>query len=400
MAKITKRYCEGKKSPYQLSWIERGNRHSRFFQTEELRDEFIKSNGYLEKQSFEALLTLDNDTISDIARIESMRGSTTFKEIWEFWARNHKAKRVLTLWDACDEYVRDMIQEEKAIPEHIRHVRKILEALVDSFGDRFVEDINRGELEVWLKSLPYSPVTKKNYRSSLCAAWRWFENHEIVDKNIARQLDCPAIEYGEIGILTVEETERLFRANENVDPEVCGLMALGLFAGMRTSAISRVAYDEIKMREGILTPAEKTKKQRRNYIENLPDNIWAWLERTPQTAFNWCERKWKKRKETALHRAGLLVNGKQLKIADKYGNFPKKKIPPHNAFRHSFASYHVAWKRDFQDTALIMSHKGTDILFKHYRGVAKKEDAERFFDIYPTGYKKPIEGPTEIAKVA
>ena len=73
---------------------------------------------------------------------------------------------------------------------------------------------------------------------------------------------------GEIGILTVEETERLFRANEKIDPEVCGLMALGLFAGMRTSAIPRVDYNEITMRQGILTPAEKTKKNRRNYIEN------------------------------------------------------------------------------------------------------------------------------------
>ena len=44
------------------------------------------------------------DTISDIARIESMRGKITFREIWEFWERNHTAKHVLKLWDACDEY--------------------------------------------------------------------------------------------------------------------------------------------------------------------------------------------------------------------------------------------------------------------------------------------------------
>ena len=86
----------------------------------------------------------------------------------------------------------------------------------------------------------------------------------------------------------------------------------------------------------------------------------------------------------ALRRAGLLVNGRNLrdwKIIEK--PFVKK-IPPKNAFRHSFASYHVAWKRDFQDTALIMSHKGTDILFKHYRGNATKEEAEKYFNIFPS----------------
>lgn len=388
MARITKRYCEGRKSPYQLAWIEQGKRMSRFFETEELRDEFLRLNGFLEKQSFEALMSLDDNTIADIARIDSLRGETSFKEIWEFWAKHHKAKRVITLWDACDEYIRDMQENDKADKEHIRHVRRILETLVETFGDRFIQDIKRDELEAWLNALQFAPVTKKNYRSTLCASWKWFEKHELVEKNIAKQLDCPDIEMGEIGIFTVEEAEKLLRANEKIDPEVCGLIALGLFAGMRTSAIARVTYDEITMRQGILTPAEKTKKNRRNYIENLPDNLWAWLERTPKTAFNWCERKWKKRREAALRRAGLLVNGVQLKTPDKNGNLPKKKLPPHNAMRHSFASYHVAWKRDFQDTALIMSHKGTDILFKHYRGIATKENAEKYFDISPSGYMK------------
>ena len=384
MAKITKRYCEGRKSPYQLFWIEGGVRHSRFFETEEARDDFLRLNGHLDKRSFEALLGIDENTISDISYIESIRGNVSFRDMWEFWAKNHKTKRVLTLWDACDEYLRDMRKTEKAKPEHIRHVRRVLEVLVESFGDRLLQDISRKELETWLKSLKFAPVTIKNWRSNITAAWNWFEKNELIEKNIAKGLELPKIEMGEIGILTVEETERLFRANEKIDPEVCGLMALGLFAGMRTSAIPRVDYNEITMRQGILTPAEKTKKNRRNYIENLPDNLWAWLERTPKSAFGWCERKWKKRRESALRRAGLLVNGKQLKTPDENGKFPQKRIPPHNAFRHSFASYHVAWKRDFQDTALIMSHKGTDILFKHYRGVATKEDAEKYFKIYPS----------------
>lgn len=52
MAKITKRYCEGRKSPYQLFWIEDGVRHSRFFETEEAREDFLRLNGHLDKRSF------------------------------------------------------------------------------------------------------------------------------------------------------------------------------------------------------------------------------------------------------------------------------------------------------------------------------------------------------------
>lgn len=135
MAKITKRYCEGRKSPYQLFWIEDSVRHSRFFETEEARDDFLRLNGHLDKRSFEALLGIDENTISDISYIESIRGNVSFRDMWEFWAKNHKLRRVLTLWDACDEYLRDMRKAEKAKPEHIRHVRRVLEVLVESFGD-------------------------------------------------------------------------------------------------------------------------------------------------------------------------------------------------------------------------------------------------------------------------
>ena len=77
---------------------------------------------------------IDENTISDISYIESIRGNVSFRDMWEFWAKSHKTKRVLTLWDACDEYLRDMHKTEKAKPEHIRHVRRVLEVLIESFG--------------------------------------------------------------------------------------------------------------------------------------------------------------------------------------------------------------------------------------------------------------------------
>lgn len=40
-----------------------------------------------------------------------------------------------------------MRKTKKAKPEHIRHVRRVLEVLVESFGDRLLQDISRKELE-------------------------------------------------------------------------------------------------------------------------------------------------------------------------------------------------------------------------------------------------------------
>ena len=124
----------------------------------------------------------------------------------------------------------------------------------ETFGDVFLDHISRKELVAWINKLPYSGQTKTNYKDIIRAAWSYFDDREWLSKNVAVKLPVERIVRGEIGILKVEEVEQLLRANENYDPEICGLMALGLFAGMRSSAITRVAYEEINFKErGIKT---------------------------------------------------------------------------------------------------------------------------------------------------
>lgn len=383
MAKIIKKYYADRKSPFALSWSEGQKRVSRFFETEEERDKFLESHSYLTEECFNALFQLRQETLADILYIESKRQDVSFKELWNFWQKHHKNRVSITVWDACNNYIKDMRTNDKASDEHIRHVIRILEKFCENFGDKLLTNITRKDLEKWLAYLPYSNVTKKNYRSTIRASFTFFENNDYIEKNIAKALPCPTIIREEIKFLSVKEAEHLLRANEKDDPEVCGLLALGLFGGMRSSAIPRVAYEEITFGQGILTPADKTKKGRRNYIENLPENLWAWLAQTPKTAYGWSERKWKKRKENAFRRAGMLLNATDVKKLNAQGKKATLMIPPKNAIRHSFASYHVAWKRDFQDTALIMSHKGTGILFEHYRGNTTEEEAKKYFNIYP-----------------
>ena len=79
MGKIIKKYCEGRRSPFQLSWSDKGKRMSRFFDTEDARDDFLREFSYLDDLSFQGLVTIDKDAIEDIARIETMRGSIYLK---------------------------------------------------------------------------------------------------------------------------------------------------------------------------------------------------------------------------------------------------------------------------------------------------------------------------------
>ena len=96
------------------------------------------------------------------------------------------------------------------------------------------------------------------------------------------------------------------------------------------------------------------------------------------------------RRAEAYKWAGLLVesddiayeNRKRQEQGKPLVNW-KPRFPPKNCLRHSFATYHVALHRDPGKTALILSHRNQEVLYQHYLGIATKEQAERYFDIWP-----------------
>jgi integrase len=60
---------------------------------------------------------------------------------------------------------------------------------------------------------------------------------------------------------------------------------------------------------------------------------------------------------------------------------------PSNALRHSFASYHLAHFRDAAKLALELGHSGQDLIFRHYRELAKPDEAEKYWNIRPEAQK-------------
>lgn len=54
-----------------------------------------------------------------------------------------------------------------------------------------------------------------------------------------------------------------------------------------------------------------------------------------------------------------------------------------NAARHSFTSYHLAMFEDAPKTSMQLGHRIPDVLYDHYRGLATKRNAEKYWDIQP-----------------
>src|SRR5439155_23210649 len=64
---------------------------------------------------------------------------------------------------------------------------------------------------------------------------------------------------------------------------------------------------------------------------------------------------------------------------------------PHNALRHSFASYHLAHFNDAAALALELGHTSAHLVFQHYRQLVRPKQAERYWKITPAvGSKKVV----------
>lgn len=314
-------------------------------------------------------------------------------EVMQFWlASNRPNLKPKPFDEAIPAYLQYLEAMERELA-YRKHVAAHLQDFSKSLGsNRKVHEITHQMIADYIFGLPYKPVTKRHYKRSIGGAYAWWIEQGWAMDNPAKKVRTPEVITPEPGILSVKEMEKLFQANEKVDPEICGLLALGAFAGMRSSAISKVEYHEIDFgQRGIHTPAEKTKKRRRQWIEGLPDNLWKWLEQTPESAFQLTHRQFMHRRSEALKRAGLLIEADDIAYENRKRQERgkplvkwKPKCPPKNCFRHSFVTYHVALYRDAGKTALLVSHRNQQILFQHYLGIANKEQAERYFQIVPS----------------
>ncbi len=312
-------------------------------------------------------------------------------EVYRFYIRHTQTgRKTVPLADAARSYLQMLVETGRAVA-YVSHARKALEDFAEELGSHDVADYDAEAIRGHLYGLNYSPVTIRHRRGHLLCAFAWWTEQGWIDENPVEKVKRPNVVSGEPGILPVADMERLFRANEKVDPGICGILALGAFAGMRTSAIGRLDFEELDFgQRGILTPACKTKKRRRQWIEGLPENLWKWLERTPPEIFALDGRQLLHRRAEAFKRAGLLIEADDIAYENRKREARGEPLvtwqpthPPKNCLRHSFATYHVALHRDPGKTALILSHRNQQVLYQHYLGIATSAEAEKYFRILP-----------------
>jgi integrase len=151
------------------------------------------------------------------------------------------------------------------------------------------------------------------------------------------------------------------RESEKSDKSLTPRLAIGFFAGIRPTELSKLTAADIDLAAKVIHVRPEVAKCGRPRHVTISDNLAAWLTRYPFDATN----SFDERRAKVCKAAGV----------EKW---------PNDAMRHTFATYHLAMYQDAGKTSFELGHeRDSKLLYKHYAGLAGKKDAERFWELRP-----------------
>jgi integrase len=321
--------------------------------------------------------SLRAEAIACQKRLDSL-GATLTQAVNEYFARHDKRScsvPVKDAWAACDLEFERRAKGEEITREHLWGARTIGRQLSEQFGEQYICDLSPAKISEWFVSLPVSARTRKSYRVRLSGIFAYAVRKGWIDSNPIEKIQAPSPRDKEPGILTPEQANALILgASEEILPSI----AIGLFAGLRVAEISRLDWSAIHFEKRLITVSASISKTAQRRHVPISDNLLAWLAPYRGSIGPVSPVGSKRLLCEARHKAGLgawATDGKK------------------NALRHSYCSYHRALSESNEQTSMHAGHSSTSTLLRHYTHLVEREDAVRYFGIYPTQ-------PDNIIKIA
>ena len=365
-------YTSGKKSWGVDAGKIKGKRHRRFFpskgEAKTYADQILTARRNHGAQAF---------ALTEVQRFEAVEAFSKLKnfdvslaEVVDSYLKRFDPKvGPVPVGQVIDELLKKKIQNNNK-PRYIQTLKCILGIFSQSFGGKPICELGQDEIDNWLNSRKIVLVTRNNYLRSLSVLFKFAANRGYCSENIISKIDRAIIDTPPPGILTVEQASRIL-AVASADPEL-GLLpgiTIGLFAGLRSCELKQIKWEEINLSTGnIEVTAEKSKSRRRRLVTVSP-NLLAWLK-------------------PFAHEHGLLLPPNWYGRLRRLKELANIQDWPDNAMRHSFASYHYARHQSADKTAFQLGHQDTKILFEHYRELVTREEAKRYWSLFPDKVSK------------
>lgn len=293
----------------------------------------------------------------------AVHGKRPVDAFTHFLAHLERCKTSITVAALCDKFQALKTKENKS-RRYLDDLHYRLGILAGEFGGRIAADVSTDDVSAWLAGMNAAPQTVKNYRTIARSLFSYGVTLKACAENPVDRAFMPTKAETEVGILTVAQAAALLKAAHD-RPEILPAIAIGLFGGVRDAEIHRLDWSEIGFESGFITiTPKKAKKKARRLIELRPA-LRAWLEPLRQIS------------------GPVWPAGERGRILHEAAREAAGITPwPHNALRHSFASYALAKWKNAAALALEMGNSAT-VLMEHYREIVMPKDAEAYWSLTP-----------------
>ncbi len=363
---------------YCVTWPKIGpGRNRRFFKEKSQAEAFLEQKKIEERNYGTAGLAFTESQRSEYLECSKILQpfGVTLRDAVKFFLPHLKtANRSCSVAELAKEHIATK-KADGVSTRYLADLRSKLGQFSATFGEKSVAEMTATDIDLWLRRLSsvgtgrgLSPTTRNNFRRVLLSTFNFAHNRGYSATNPAntsakaKEIEKP------VGILTPAETARLL---ESCSACLLAFVAIGAFAGLRRSEIERLDWSDVDLETGFIeVKAINAKSARRRSVKIQP-NLRKWLELVKRPNGQVAPRAYEQLLAEARQHAGI-------------------QIWPHNALRHSFASYHLEYFKNTAALALELGHTNSSLVFQHYRQVVKPQQAESYWGIVPSPRNKKV----------
>jgi integrase len=279
------------------------------------------------------------------------------------------------------EVVQEMLAEKTSKGREKRTLDDLRNRLTRFAGDFQcpIATVTKSDIQQWLDKLGTSERDKLNFRSKVGTLFKWAWRRDYVLLNPVEKTEKPEADNGEIEIYSAIEMQRLIDAATRHCKDYLPCLLIGGFAGLRSSEIERLTWEDISLTRGYIKASAKKRGTPSRRLVPIQPNLAAWLA-------DYADKKglvWTGKHDQFSDAQQEVAEATRINADTEKGIEAAEPVAwKHNGLRHSFISYRLAILQDDAKTALEAGNS-KDMLHQHYKELATPEEAKVWFDIAP-----------------
>lgn len=372
---------------YMVTWWAEGKRNRRAIAdlTEARREARRIARDLADGRA--SMVAVSNKELSYFRDLENKMGGAPLSEAVNLWLQTSENKLPkITVNEIVKEMLNIKLNDTFIEKRQKQTLRVRWGKFEKAFAGRVISTIKAKELDSFLANPEWQPRTRQHYRGAISMIFDYAKRKDYLEPDKdhqAEKTETIRVNDARLESWSVEDMALILKhATERTTPWI----VLGAFAGVRSSEIDRMSWEDIDwssnliLIKGKLVGGAKTRANNDRAIA-MTANLKAWL-----SPFRTC-------KGNILKSLGVgdinkdiynAINEVINKIQAEKPLFSWKQ----NANRHSFATYYLAMTGDASTTALAMGNSPT-MMLRRYKSIqvegktVTRAMAEEYFAILP-----------------